>query len=175
MNFAILITEICTLLKEANKNYWLTDEKVKDNPLTVRPGWLPPKATSDSSFYPCIVVRVINSSDTVEGATVTVRCFFGTYCEDLNNAWRELYNLVETSRQALLKKRTIANAFRLDFPINISIEEDQPYPYWVASLDVTYTMAQPQEEINYSEWRENTIWGEEHFPSKHMTQSVKML
>lgn len=145
----ILLDELAKFLKTANKDYRLLDERVKDNELLVTPGFLKQRESASEIFFPHIVPRFIKGADTVNGSTVTVRIYFGTYCEEVTNGWRELFNLMEHTRQALLKKRTIANKFRMELPINYEMPEDQPYPEWVGYMDVIYTVAQPMEEIDY--------------------------
>lgn len=145
----ILLDELAKFLKEANKEYHLSDEKVKDKKLIAVAGFLKRRENAKEMFFPHIVPRLIKGDDTETGSNVTVRIYFGTYCEDVNDGWRELFNLMEHSRQALLKQRTIANRFRLELPIHYEIYEDQPYPEWFGFMDVKYTIAQPQEEFIY--------------------------
>lgn len=158
MTPVILLEELARYLKLANKDYRLTDEAVKNNPLTVVPGFLKRRENADEQFFPHIVPRLIRGTDTDDGSTATVRIYFGTYCEDVADGWRELFNLMEHSRQALLKQRTIADKFRLLLPIKYEMPEEQPYPEWVGYMDVIYTIYQPQEEIIYDENCYGVIW-----------------
>ena len=61
-----------------------------------------------------------------------------------------MFNLMEHVRQALLKKRTVANKHRLILPIKSKVVEDQPFPQWQGLMTVSYTLGKPvEEEINY--------------------------
>lgn len=146
----ILLDDLSNFLREANKEYHLADEAVKDNPLLVSPGYLKRRESAAESFYPHIVSRLMKGDDTVDASVASVRLYFGTYSEDVTNGWRELFNLMEHTRQALLKKRTIAKRFRLELPIHWEMVEDQPYPAWMGFMDLKYTIAQPQEELEYN-------------------------
>lgn len=146
----LLLDELAKFLREANKEYHLIDDLVKENPLIVAPGYLKRRESAAESFYPHIVPRLIKGEDTLDdGSAVTIRMYFGTYSEDVTNGWRELFHLMECTRQALLKKRTIANQFRLLMPIKWEMVEDQPYPAWMGYMDVKYTIGQPMEELEY--------------------------
>lgn len=142
----ILLDELADFLKEANKTFVPSDERIKNNELNVMPGYLKRREKANEKLFPYIVPRLIKGEDADDGSAVTVRIYFATYCEDVLNAWRELYNLMEHSRQALLKQRTLANKFRLKLPISYEMLEDQPYPEWLGWMDVQYEIFQPQEE-----------------------------
>lgn len=143
----LLLDALADFLRQANQDYRLEDETVQDNPLLVVPGYLKRRETATETFYPHIAARLIKGDDTVDGSTASVRLYFGTYSENVADGWRELYNLMEHSRQALLKQRTIASRFRLKLPVHWEMVEDQPYPEWVGTMDLIYEIAQPQEEI----------------------------
>lgn len=143
----LLLDELAAFLRKVNKDYRLTDEAVKENPLLVVPGYLKRRENAVETFYPHIVPRLIKGDDTTDGSVANVRVYFGTYAEDVNEGWRELYNLMEHSRQALLKQRTIVNRFRLKLPVHWEMVEEQPYPAWVGTMDLSYEIAQPQEEV----------------------------
>lgn len=143
----LLLDALADFLRAANKDYRLEDEAAKDNPLLVVPGYLKRRENTAQIFYPHIVPRLMKGDDAVDGSTAIVRLYFGTYSEDAADGWRELYNLMEHSRQALLKQRTIASRFRLKLPVHWEMLEDQSYPEWVGTMDLIYEIAQPQEEI----------------------------
>ena len=73
------------------------------------------------------------------------------------DGWRSLYNVVEHVRQDLLKFRFVNMKFRLDLekPIVFKVPENQPFPQWQATMTVTYTIGQPEEEgFNYDDFQE---------------------
>ena len=60
-----------------------------------------------------------------------------------------LYNLMEHVRQALLTKRTLGGRSRMLFPLEGEIVDPQPFPQWQGRLTVSYTIAQPEEEVDF--------------------------
>ena len=102
--------------------------------------------TASEMPYPHIVPRFLKCSDEAEGSKVTVRIYFGTYSEDVETGWRDLMNLMEMVRLALLRQRTIAKKYRLQLPLTTEATEDQPYPEWVGYVTAEYLMPLPEEE-----------------------------
>ena len=141
-----LLDGLATYLRSECSTYFLTDEKVKDNSLTVSPGFLKKRTTASEMPYPHIVPRFLKCSDEAEGSKVTVRIYFGTYSEDVETGWRDLMNLMEMGRLVLLRQRTIAKKYRLQLPLTTEATEDQPYPEWVGYVTAEYLMPLPEEE-----------------------------
>ena len=141
-----LLDALAAYLQGECSTYFLTDEKVKDNPLTVSPGFLKKRTTASEMPYPHIVPRFLKCDDASDGSKVTVRIYFGTYSEDVETGWRDLMNLMEMGRLALLKQRTIAKKYRLQLPLTTEATEDQPYPEWVGYITAEYLMPLPEEE-----------------------------
>lgn len=150
-----LMYALANLLKEANKNYFLTDELAKDKKLIIVPGRLPIKDSSKECKTPSITPVVIDIEDEVyDGfsgkSTALVRIYIVTYNEDLSIGWQELYNLAEHTRQAILKKRTIGNKFELQLPLKSQFPEplEQPDPNWIGFIEARYIVGQVK-EVNY--------------------------
>ena len=141
-----LLDALAAYLRSECSTYFLTDEKVKDNPLTVSPGFLKKRTTASEMPYPHIVPRFLKCSDEAKGSKVTVRIYFGTYSEDVETGWRDLMNLMEMGRLALLRQRTIAKKYRLQLPLTMKATEDQPYPEWVGYITAEYLLPLPEEE-----------------------------
>ena len=142
-----LLDALAEYLRSACETYFLTDEKVKDKTLIVSPGFLKKRTTASEMPYPHIVPRFLKCEDEDGGSTVTVRIYFGTYSEDVETGWRDLMNLMEMGRLALLKQRTVAKKYRLQLPLVSEATEDQPYPEWVGYITAVYTMPLPEEEL----------------------------
>ena len=141
-----LLDALAAYLQGECSTYFLTDEKVKDNPLTVSPGFLKKRTSANEMPYPHIVPRFLKCDDASDGSKVTVRIYFGTYSEDVETGWRDLMNLLEMGRLALLRQRTIAKKYRLQLPLTTEATEDQPYPEWVGYITAEYSMPLPEEE-----------------------------
>lgn len=147
MTATVLLDELAKFLKEVNKDYRLSDELVRGNELIVVPGFLKRRENAIETFYPHIVPRFIKGSDTTSDSNVSVKIFFGTYCEDVNDGWRELYNLMEHTRLALLKQKIIGKKFMLEGNLEYEIPEEQPYPEWVGFMSAEYSIPRPREEL----------------------------
>lgn len=144
-----LLTGLANALQAANKDYHLTDERVAGNKLICKPGYLKIKTAAEENLFPHIIPRFVQGRDEEDGeSAIAVRIFFGTYCEDVDTGWQELYNLMETSRIYLLTHRTIANRYRLIMPVSTYVVEPEPYPQWLGYMDVSYSIPQPREELN---------------------------
>ena len=141
-----LLDALAAYLRSECSTYFLTDEKVKDNPLTVSPGFLKKRTTASEMPYPHIVPRFLKCDDASDGSKVTVRIYCGAYSEDVETGWRDLMNLMEMGRLALLRQRTIAKKYRLQLPLTTEATEDQPYPEWVGYITAEYLLPLPEEE-----------------------------
>lgn len=146
MTPARVLDALAAYLKEACSAYFLTDGKVKDNPLIVSPGFLKKRTAAGEMPYPHIVPRFLKCVDESDGSKVTVRIYFGAYSEDVETGWRDLMNFMEMGRLALLRQRTIAKKYRLQLPLTSEATEDQPYPEWGGYITAEYLMPLPEEE-----------------------------
>lgn len=144
-----LIDDLAAFIGEVNQNFRASDPNIEDHALKVSAGYLKEREEDETeyNFLPCVIVRLIAGDDTQNGSTARVRLYFGTYCEEAAGGWRELFNLMEHTRQALLRQRTIVNRHRLELPIHWEIPEEQPFPAYVGFMELTYQIAQPREEI----------------------------
>lgn len=135
-------------LKRDFANYTPTDEKMAANDVVIRDGFLPKSYLSKDAtkHKPYVIVRPVQVKDEESGHSgVSMQILVFTYNQDTENGHLELYNMMERIRQALLKKRTIGDMFRLSMPVISKIPEEQPYPNWWGYLLVDYGIAQPQE------------------------------
>lgn len=147
-----LMEDLANFIETANKDYFLTDDIVKNSPLIVSAGHLPIRDDAKEVKTPSITVTVINIEDAVfdngGGQSVAnVRLYFNTYNEDLKKGWKEIYNLMEHTRQALLKQRTISDKFLLQLPLKSAFPEpiEQPDALWSGVMEAKYIIAQPKE------------------------------
>ena len=107
-----------------------------------------PGHRQDPPDFPYVIVRYIDDTDTINGATATVRILVGTYSEDEQGGWRDALN-VATAIKIALKKQSYFGPFKIEYPIKTELPEDQPYPEWVAFMTLTVTIPQIQEEGGY--------------------------
>ncbi|WP_295280375.1 hypothetical protein [Veillonella sp.] len=150
----VLAEELAKFLETAHEAYTPSDPKITGRRMQCIPGYIPertmPKA--QTAVFPYIAVRVNEVHDDADDnneSTATVHIIIGTYCEANDDGWLEIVNLVESTRRAMLKQRTIAKKFRLRGALDAVIPSEQPRPIWVAVLTATYTIREVEEELSY--------------------------
>lgn len=138
-------------LREVVKEYNL---ETKINGVTkapeVYPWDLPHKdSRSDiSSIFPFIIVRLLAEEDNDEEDKVNIRLIIGTYSDDEQDGWRDVLN-VATRIKIALKKVQIIGSGSLEDKIKIELIEDQPFPQWFATMDLSFLL--PQVQLDWSE------------------------
>jgi hypothetical protein len=152
-----LVDELVIFLTDGFKNYKLPTNKKTVKPPQIVGGFLPHKNSpiAVEPDFPHIIVRLMKGQDVLQvgnkggQSQAHIRIIFGTYSED-HRGWREIANIIEHTRQILLKKRTIGRKFCLKDEVKWDIPDDQPYPEWVGTMETIWLIAQPQEEVlNY--------------------------
>ena len=151
-------------------------------PRMVRSGWILPRSVSENSSadgydeddsdspaavedeFPFIMPR-IHRVEHVKGQTeslVTLDVFFGVYGPGLYDdkgkrindgaGYRDLWNLIESTRQAFFEQHTISNRYRIvqDFFEADTIDE-WIYPYWegrcTTKWHVMFPMPKPEQNF----------------------------
>ena len=162
----LLVDELCTVVQAATADLMLETESGERKAAQVIPGFLdedepkPGKPPDDSVPVPFVIVRFLDSDDNQEQSTATVKIIATTYSKQ-GQGWRDPLELLERIRQALLRKRIVGKRFMFAYPIKIEMPEDRPWPYSIAWMTTTWTIAQPIEEINYDkDW--GGIYGEKY-------------
>lgn len=112
--------------------------------------WDTPPKQSDDGEYPFVVVRILSGKDTEDASTVRVKMLFGAYAEDSQGS-SDTSNLMEHIRQALFKKRTLDDRFRVEYPYEWQIFEEQPDPYWVGESISTWNIQGVEEEVKFDD------------------------
>lgn len=146
-----VMENLADFLKNVVREYEAQQSDGSSSPIIVYPGYLPVKTNAKESES-CIYVLVLECEDSEEQSTAKVEIGFSIFDSDTAEGWRSLFNIMEHVRQALLKKRTVANKHRLVLPIKSKVAEDQPFPQWQGLITVGYTLGKPvEEEINYGD------------------------
>lgn len=144
-----LMENLAAFLKNVVLEYESQQSDGTYSPINVYPGYLPVKTNAKESES-CIYVLVLECEDGDELSAAKVEIGFSIIDGDTSEGWRSLFNLMEHVRQALLKKRTIANKHRLILPIKSKVADEQPFPQWQGLMTVSYTLGKlVEEEINY--------------------------
>lgn len=150
----VLAEELAKFLEQAHEAYTPSDPKISGRRMQCIPGYLPERTaqTAQTAIFPYIAVRVNEVHDDADDrneSTATVHIIIGTYCTANDDGWLEIVNLLESTRQAMLKQRTIANKVRLRGALDAVIPSEQPRPVWVAVLTATYSIKDIREELTY--------------------------
>ena len=134
-----LMENLAAFLKNVVREYESQQSDGSYTPITVYSGYLPVKTNAKESES-CIYVLVLECEDGDEQSAAKVEIGFSIIDGDTSEGWRSLFNLMEHVRQALLKKRTVANKHRLILPIKSKVADEQPFPQWQGLMTVSYTL-----------------------------------
>lgn len=148
MTPAMLVSAVVREVEAATANYRMKAEG--DKKVSVYPQHIPDEEFKDNSYYPLVIVSWQKTEDVTEpdklGAEAVIGLTFGVYGED-KEAWRDLLSIMERVRQRLLIFRKLDKRFRIVLPTKFETIENQPYPYWFGYATLTYTVAQPNEQM----------------------------
>ncbi|OBZ08049.1 hypothetical protein [Bacillus sp. FJAT-26390] len=114
--------------------------------------YLPEKVLGNQNVpeFPYIIVRLHKGETQADGHKVIVNLYFGTKSEDAE-APKDVFNVMERVRLALLKNRTLERQFRLEVeqPNAYKWEffEGQPSPEYIGQAITTWTIPTITEEV----------------------------
>lgn len=139
---------VAARIRDVVKEY-STHQRWGTIPVSVYAGYPPfsTKPEQRESYIYCYAVKVHDNEDRY--SRVDIEIGFSIFDEDPKEGCLSLYNLMEHVRQALLTKRTLGGRSRLLFPLEGEIVDPQPFPQWQGRLNVSYTIAQPEEEVDF--------------------------
>lgn len=107
-----------------------------------------PNQKQDPPDFPYVIVRYLTDTDEQEEDKASIKIIAGTYSEDTQDGWRDPMNVITKIKEALMKQRFFG-AFKIEYPVKTDLPEEQPYPEWVAILNLTVTMPHMVEEGGY--------------------------
>lgn len=143
---ALLIDAVAAEVEEAVKNYKMKAEGQADKKVTVYRQHISDEDFNTDTYYPLVIVSYENSQDKIDGSEATIGLTIGVFGEE-KDAWKDLLSILERVRQRLLIFRKLSNRFRLLLPVKSETIETQPYPFWYGYITLTYTIAQPSEQM----------------------------
>lgn len=155
MTIVVVVEKLAELIREAVREYD-TEQKAGRVPITVYAGFphVPDTSEEKASFIYC---KVASFKDEINGSFGTAEVDIGfSICDrDKKDGWRQLYNLMEHVRQCLLKNPYIGGGTNhLELPLKGEIYDEQPYPQWQGMIHATYTIDQPEQELDFSGMQE---------------------
>ena len=152
----LLVDELCTIAEAATADLLLENENNSLSAAQIVAGFLDEdipttgKPSEPSTLAPFVIVRFLSAKDMLGQSTATVKFIAMTYSKR-GQGWRDAVELLIRIRMALLRNQTVGKRFRLEHPIEWEMPEDRPWPYSVAWMTTTWTIAQPIEEIDYDQ------------------------
>lgn len=164
MNEIELCSAIRKRLKEGLKNLQLeceSDAEAVKMPNVVD-GFLPPKRDSNTDDFPFIVVRPVTGKTENHASTVaTVKLIIGAYNgSEKYDGHNDLILIISELRRIIFENKSIHYAvgqgskaldadvgavFRLAYPFEWVIFEDQPEPFWEGEIITRWEIPAPQE------------------------------
>jgi len=109
--------------------------------------FLPKDLFDETTYYPLVLVEWLSTLDNLKKATTAqVGLTIGVYAKE-EDGWVDAFYLMELVRQHLLRKRLIAQKFRLTEEINWEVPSEQPAPFMFIMSTLSYEMFQPQEQL----------------------------
>ena len=145
-----LIHALAVAVEGALKNYEFEADNHPHKPFTVYEQHVP-KAHLENrqgKYHPLVAVA-LDSIEDDEDAIAELGLTFAVYGE-ADDTWRDLLNAMETVRLELLARPTLEHKYRLIKPMETTLAEVQPAPFFYGLMTVRYQMYQPEEEINIS-------------------------
>jgi len=135
------------LVKEAKKlfdGFTLKNAKGEEVPLNVCPQRLPArKGQKDTAHYPFLVIQLLDGKDPTELGPNQCRVLFycGVYDDtDDYQGYRDSLNMIQKLYDHLMRKRVFDKKYRVEYPIEWSVTEEDYYPYYYAGLETTWTV-----------------------------------
>lgn len=136
-------------------------------PQIIRTGFPMPKSldsdVSDDEIFPFIMPRIrhVKNIKNERQSTATIDLHFGVYDPgqydadgiliDDGSGYRDLWNLIESTRQSLFETMTIDNKFRIvEDVFDADMYPEQIYPYWEGWLRTEWHILYPR-----TAWEEN--------------------
>jgi hypothetical protein len=136
---------------------------------TVYRGYIIPDSADNGleSAYPFICVRVIKifngqSTVTIENsrdkrAFMTIRIDFGTYCQGIDEAMKQiddgsghsdLWSMMDKTRLALFKDMIVGDKLSVQYGnFEADVVDESPYPYWNGYIMVNMEIAPIEPEV----------------------------
>lgn len=130
------------------------------HPQIIRSGWIMPKSIGDDitedDEFPFIIPRIDKVENVKEEriSLAIVEVYFGVYGPgvydkdgkliDDGSGYRDLWNLIEATRQAFFENLTIAKKYRLNEEyFEAEMIPEQIYPYWEGWLKAKFYVGFP--------------------------------
>ncbi|SFA91598.1 hypothetical protein SAMN05216312_102218 [Cohnella sp. OV330] len=95
--------------------------------------------------FPYIILRPSAGKDAEDSASGTIKMLFGVQAAD-DEGPIDVFNYMESIRQAFLKNRVLDRVFLLD-KFSWEFFDEQPYPEWIGVITTEWTLPTVREEV----------------------------
>jgi hypothetical protein len=112
-------------------------------PLTVYEQNLPQKSKDDISYYPFVIVKLLEGEKkTEQGEHLTqVGFIIGTFDEDNENqGYRDVTMIINKIMGDLSENPLINGEFELQFPLKWHIHDEETDPYYFGAVETTWSV-----------------------------------
>ncbi|MDR7318913.1 hypothetical protein [Brevibacillus nitrificans] len=145
-----LINEIRALFADSR----FKNSKGEEVELNVYPQFLPAKRSDeDNDHFPYAIVRVQegNIPTVTDAETCNVLIFFGLWDDTLDfQGYKDVLNVITHLKIHLFKKRIIDQRYRIEYPFDWAIDEDDSnHPYYFGGAQTTWTLPVVQQEVQF--------------------------
>lgn len=122
--------------------------------LNVYPQSLPiKKSRDDDEHFPYCIVRVTDgkTQDEIGPASCSVLIVFGLYDESSDNqGYRDILHTLRALETHLFRKRIIADRFRIEYPFDWSVYDDEDMaPFYFGGVQTNWTLPAVRQEVDY--------------------------
>ena len=154
MTLVEVMDRLAEFIRETLKVYRSEYPSGDETEITVYSGY-PAKRVSANAKESYIYVLVTKTTDMQIESTADVEIGFSIYENATEDQGRMLFNLMEHTRQELLKHPCIAKRLVLNMPLKGEIVDDQPEPQFLGRFTATYSIGRPTEVgLNYDDFQE---------------------
>lgn len=139
-----LIDALADELELATAHFVYPAERQPPKHISIYRQNIPQEEFEVDSFYPFILVELLNFEDTSDNSTAALLLTFGTFGGERrgDSFWREHLNLVENVRQYILTHRTIGGQFILIPNTYCGMVERQSESFMYSNLFLQYYIGQ---------------------------------
>ena len=106
------------------------------------------EASDYDSNFPCVIVRYLEHTDKEEKrfdqSMTSIKLIYGIYDESQNcQGYRDILNMIDLTRLALLQERTLDNQFMMAMPIKTRLLDADTWPVYFGEMDLYYITGRP--------------------------------
>lgn len=109
-------------------------------------GWLPPKVDADDEYYPFLIVRPRDGSDSEQGATeqslAAFQILVGTY-SDTDEGFEDVVLLFDAVRSSLLSQPVLSGTSFECLSLTWQLPEQQTRPQWLGTITTNWNLPRP--------------------------------